>query len=319
MTRPRLLPLLAAALLVVLSIAVLVRQPDRRSAGFFGAPASDRALRLSRSLASTSASIATSASASAAADKAASTREAVARAEQAGPDHDPDTLEARKLIRTGTLAIEVEAYAEAADRAVGIVSARGGFVADSRAVREAGDRRRGTLVLRIDASQFDAAFRELKALGRAESATVETQDVTRAYADLETRLAVKRAAQARLTEILRDRTGRLSDLIEAERELTRLVEESEQLEGERRYMARQAELATITVELYEPAAFLRDGAFAPLSQAFQEALPLLAKSAAGLLYLAAAGLPWAIVALAVWKLRKRARVRRVIRYAAAEE
>ena len=224
----------------------------------------------------------------------------------------------RRLVRKGTLSIEVAGYARAAEKAVAIAEAHGGYLSGAKATREAGDRQRGTLTLSVEARSFDVAFRKLKDLGRVESATVETEDVTRAYADLETRLSVKRDAQARLLEILRTRTGKLSDLVEAERELSRLVEEAERLEGERRYLAKQVELAAITVELFEPAAFLRGAAAAPLFEAFREALPLLARSTAMMLYAVAAASPWVLVALLVWKLRKRSRVRRLIRIAGAE-
>ena len=221
----------------------------------------------------------------------------------------------RKLIRTGTLSVEVRRYAEAAEKAVAIAEAHGGYLSGANAAREAGDRQRGTLTLSVEARSFDAVFRKLKELGRVESAAVETRDATREYTDLETRLSVKRDAQARLLEILRTRTGKLSDLVEAERELSRLVEEAERLEGERRYLAKQVELATITIEIFEPAAFLRDGAAAPLFQAVRDALPLLSRSVAMMLYASAAALPWVIVAVLVWKLRKRSRVRRLIRIA----
>ncbi len=193
-------------------------------------------------------------------------------------------LAERKLIRTGTLSVEVRRYAEAAEKAVAIAEAHGGYLSGANAAREAGDRQRGTLTLSVEARSFDAVFRKLKELGHVESAAVETRDATREYADLETRLSVKRDAQARLLEILRTRTGKLSDLVEAERELSRLVEEAERLEGERRYLAKQVELATITIEIFEPAAFLRDGAAAPLFQAVRDALPLLSRSLAMMLY-----------------------------------
>jgi hypothetical protein len=237
---------------------------------------------------------------------------------QSGGVSSGEPLADRRIIRTGALSIEVGRYAEAAPSAVAIAEACGGHLSAARASRGTGERQRGTLTLSVEARSFDVAFRKLKDLGRVESASIETQDVTRAYADLETRLSVKRDAQARMREILRSRTGSLSDLVEAERELSRLVEEAERLEGERRFLAKQVELATITLDLFEPAAFLRDGAAAPLFEALREALPLLARSASVMLYAAAAALPWAILGLLVWKARKRARVRRLIRIAGAE-
>jgi uncharacterized protein DUF4349 len=46
-------------------------------------------------------------------------------------------------------------------------------------------RRRGTLVIRVPAERFAAAYAALKGLGKVETETVSTQDVTRAYADLD--------------------------------------------------------------------------------------------------------------------------------------
>jgi Domain of unknown function (DUF4349) len=292
MKRPRLAHLLVAAAMVTAAIAaLLVMKPSSRETGMASAAA--QSMRQASS---------TLLQAGFAGNAAEATAESVVLAD-------------RKLIRTGTLAVEVRRYAEAAEKAVAIAEAHGGYLSGANAAREAGDRQRGTLTLSVEARFFDAVFRKLKELGRVESAAVETRDATREYTDLETRLSVKRDAQARLLEILRTRTGKLSDLVEAERELSRLVEEAERLEGERRYLAKQVELATITIEIFEPAAFLRDGAAAPLFQAVRDALPLLSRSVAMMLYAFAAALPWVIVAVLVWKLRKRSRVRRLIRIA----
>jgi len=292
MKRPRLAHLLVAAAIVTAAIAALLAvRPSSRETGMASAAA--QSMRQASS---------TLLQAGFAGNTAEVTAENVVLAD-------------RKLIRTGTLSVEVRRYAEAAEKAVAIAEAHGGYLSGANAAREAGDRQRGTLTLSVEARSFDAVFRKLKELGRVESAAVETRDATREYTDLETRLSVKRDAQARLLEILRTRTGKLSDLVEAERELSRLVEEAERLEGERRYLAKQVELATITIEIFEPAAFLRDGAAAPLFQAVRDALPLLSRSVAMMLYASAAALPWVIVAVLVWKLRKRSRVRRLIRIA----
>jgi Domain of unknown function (DUF4349) len=218
----------------------------------------------------------------------------------------------RTLIRTATLSIEVRNFADAADKAASIAVSHGGFLADAKSSRGAGDREQGTLTLRVPADRFAAVLEAVKAIGKVEAATVDTQDITKEYADLATRLSAKRDAVARLREILGTRTGSVADLVEAERELSRLIEDAERLEGERRYYDRQVALSTITVELKEPAAFLRDGAFSPLSQAIRGALPLLSSSAAAMVYAIAAALPWALLVLLIWKLRRRNSARHLV-------
>ena len=234
-------------------------------------------------------------------------------------DERPDPLAAmdagRRLVRNATLSLEVARYAAAASRAEAIAAAQGGYLAGAQVSREPGDHDRGTLTLRVRADRFDAALSALKALGRIDNASVDTQDVGREYMDLETRLSAKQDTEARLRELLRNRTARLSDVLAAEKELSRVIEEREALEGERRYFDRQLALSTITVDLHEPPALLRDNAFSPLREALGRALPLLSASVAALVYGIAAALPWMLLALAVWKLYRRFAVRRLIRVA----
>ena len=221
-------------------------------------------------------------------------------------------LAARKLIRTAQVAIEVRSYEEAAEKVARVAESHGGYLADAQASRGAQDRRRGTLVIRVPAERFAAAYAALKGLGKVETETVSTQDVTKAYADLETRLRVKRDAEGRLREILRTRTARLSDVLEAERELTRLLEEIEQIEGERRYYDQQIALSTISAALHEPEAVIRAGALAPLLEALRDSVQVLATSAGALIYLTVLVLPWAaaaaLVGLVVRAARRRKRV-----------
>lgn len=209
-------------------------------------------------------------------------------------------VSARKLIRTAQVAIEVSSYEAAADQVGRLAEAHGGYLADAQAARGGKDHRQGTLTIRVPAEHFAAAYAALKALGKVETETVATQDVTKAYADLETRLAVKRDAEARLREILRTRTARLADILEAERELTRITEEIEQTEGERRYYDQQVALSTLSAALHEPEAVIRPGALAPLVEAFRDSLRLLAESVAALLYVIVLVLPWGTVVALVW-------------------
>jgi hypothetical protein len=206
----------------------------------------------------------------------------------------------RRLIRTAQLTLEVPSYEEAAERVARLAESQGGYLADAQAARGARDHRRGTLVVRVPAERFAAAYSALKGLGKVETETVSTQDVTKAYADLETRLRVKRDAEGRLREILRTRTARLSDVLEAERELTRITEEIEQMEGERRYYDQQVALSTISAALHEPEAVIRPGALVPLVEALRDSLHALAASAGVLLYVTVVALPWAGALALVW-------------------
>jgi len=216
---------------------------------------------------------------------------------------------ARKLIRTGRVVLEVPSFTRASDEVARIAARHGGYVADSQSSRGEQGKERGTLTIRVAADRFEAAMQALKALGRLRSEGVSTQDVTKAYMDVETRLRVKRETAERLREILRTRTGKLSDVLEAEREVSRVTEEIEQLEGERRYYDQQIALSTIAVELLEPAAVVSGGALRPIRDALAEALEVASQSVGAMIVALAAALPWALGLWVLWKLLRTLRRR----------
>ena len=216
----------------------------------------------------------------------------------------------RKLIRTGQMTLVVADYVKAAAAVKGIAEANGGYLAEAQGQRGAHDRRHGSLTIRVDAGRFDDAVAALRALGDVRSENVGTQDVTKAYTDLEARLRVKRDTADRLREILRTRTAKLADVLEAERELARVTEEIEQMEGERRFYDQQVALSTLTVALQEPAAIVEAGVFSPISEAMRDSLRVLAASLAAIVYLLVFLAPWVPIGWLVWKLGRRLLARR---------
>src|SRR5262245_42424456 len=218
---------------------------------------------------------------------------------------------ARKLIRRGQLSVQIADFARAAESAARIAEGHGGYVADTQTTRQDNGKRRGQLTVRVAASRFDAAFAALKELGRVDSETINTEDITKAYADLETRLRVKREAEARIREILRGRAAKLSEILEAERELSRLIEEIEGMEGERRFYDQQLALSTITLQLYEPEAMVRASLFDPIREALRGSLETLAESVAALIGLVVFATPWIAALWLSWRglraWRRRAR------------
>ncbi|ATY31733.1 DUF4349 domain-containing protein [Sphingomonas psychrotolerans] len=67
--------------------------------------------------------------------------------------------------------------------------------------------------------------------GRPENAKVATDEVSKQIVDTEARIRQRELLVARLTELLRKRNGRVSDLLEAERSVTQAQEELDQARG----------------------------------------------------------------------------------------
>jgi hypothetical protein len=210
----------------------------------------------------------------------------------------------QKLIRTADLGLQVEEVPAAVDRVDSAARRHDGFVADRRVTRHEGDRQTATLTIRVPADRFDGLLEELRGLGDVRTDAVGTEDVTRAYADLETRLAVKEETAARLRRLLAERSGQLADVLAVERELSRVVTELEQLKGERRYYDQRIAVSTINVSLFEPGALLQPGAGAPIAEALGRALHTLSWSVSWLIYLVTFLAPWlAVGALGWWLVR----------------
>ncbi|HEX4438688.1 MAG TPA: DUF4349 domain-containing protein [Thermoanaerobaculia bacterium] len=223
----------------------------------------------------------------------------------------------RRLIRSAELSIELDHYDGGVRRAEEIADSLGGFVADARSTSSAGERASGTLSLRVPADRFGEALRRLSELGRVRARAIQTQDVSREYFDLETRVRVKRDAEERMREVLRNRPARLTDIVAAEQELTRIVEEIETMEGQHRFYDRQVAMATLSVTLFEPGVApppaVEQSFLEPVRQALRDASRALSSSLAGLIYVAAVGLPWAALGVLAWMLARRVRTRRLAR------
>lgn len=221
----------------------------------------------------------------------------------------------QKLIRDGRIEIEV-ASVEAAIARIGELAGAGRALVAGSEVRQGHDgRKSGTVTLKVPAGGFDGALAGLRELGKVRSESSSTQDVTKAYTDLETRLEVKRRTQERLEALLARQSGSLADLLQVERELERVVTEIERMLGEKRYYDQRIAVSTITVVLFEPGAAIRPNAFDPLREAMKNALGVLATSLAALVYAVTSALPWVLLLWGLWILVRRARRRRSARAA----
>jgi hypothetical protein len=105
--------------------------------------------------------------------------------------------------------------------------------------------------LRVPAAQLDSALAEFRQLGRVESESQSGQDVSKQYIDLLARLANARNTAQRLTQLLAQRTGKLSDVLAVETELGRVQGEIEQMEAERKNTEAQVSYASLQLNVSE--------------------------------------------------------------------
>jgi hypothetical protein len=226
----------------------------------------------------------------------------------------------RKLIRTGSAGLEVEAVPEAVAQVKAWVQEAGGYVGDESEAEDGYGVRTAYLTCRVPAEKLDALVGRLKELGEVERVQLSAQDITEQYFDLEIRLANQKRLETRLLELLERDTHKLADLLEIEREAARVRGEIEQLEGRKRFWDNQVSLSTLQVELHEPRPAIageEGGAWRTLVESFRRFGDNFVGSVAGIIAVAGGLIPVAAAfALVAWLVVAWRRRRRRLRAAA---
>jgi vacuolar-type H+-ATPase subunit D/Vma8 len=81
--------------------------------------------------------------------------------------------------------------------------------------------------------------------------TLTTQDVSKEFVDLESRLKTKREVEQRYSEILRKKAGTITELLEAEQKIGELHEEIEATVSRVNYLKDQVSYSTVNLEFYQ--------------------------------------------------------------------
>jgi len=158
--------------------------------------------------------------------------------------------EARQVISTATLEVEVRDINAAMTRAAQLAVDSGGFVAASHDSGRA-EARRGRVTLKVQADGFDRLVSALVALGEVRSKQVGTEDVTDQVVDLEARLRAGRASADRLQQLIA-KAATVTEVVGAEAELAKRTAEIEALEGRLRVLRDKVDLATVSVSFSPP-------------------------------------------------------------------
>ncbi len=135
--------------------------------------------------------------------------------------------------------------------------------------------------------------------GRISESNTTTEDLTRQIVDTEAAVRAKTALRDRLQTILATRPGKLSDLLEVERELARVQGELDATQSELATAKARVATSTLTIDYRTPTALIPHGAWAPLAAAAREASGVLAGSLGAMLTLAVVIGPWAILIAAI--------------------
>lgn len=216
------------------------------------------------------------------------------------------------IIRTGQASVEVDSLEVGMGQVQALAQRLGGFIANSQMQLGGGQYRAATLEVKIPAGRWDELIGGIRPLGKVEYVNVGAQDVGEEFTDVSARVANARKLEGRLIELLGTRTGKLSDVLEIERELARVREEIERMEGRLRYLKAHVATSTLSLTVHEPAPVIADGGSGGvIGEAFRQAWRNFVNFIAGFIASLGTLIPLgALALLALWVLGRVWRGRR---------
>lgn len=157
-------------------------------------------------------------------------------------------LQARMIIRTATLTLEVDKPEQAATSINALLQAHSGFVLDTQAHTNTRGDHSATMTLRVPASQFEPTLGELRKLGSLRDEQIKGQDVTAEFVDVKARIKTQLQLEARLSALL-EKAQDVDTILKIESELARVRQVIESAQGQEKYLLNQVQLSTITITL----------------------------------------------------------------------
>jgi hypothetical protein len=210
------------------------------------------------------------------------------------------------IIRSGNAVIEVKSLEPAVAQLRVIASQLGGYVGNTT-IQSGQEQPRSAMVeVKVPSSRWGSLLEGLKPIGTVESLSESAQDVGEEFVDVQARIENSRRLEQRLILLLANRTGRLQDALEVERELGRVRGEIERFQGRLRYLQSRAAVSTMLVNLHEPRSVIgNEPGDNPIIDAFRQAWRNLVGFIAFIIASFGVLLPLAVIVMLLWWLGKR--------------
>lgn len=155
------------------------------------------------------------------------------------------------IVRSSQLTLTTADFERVRDRVMAVLGRHKGYIAELNISAPFGAPRTLEATLRVPADQLEAVTSELKSLGRVESESQRGEEVTQQYVDLEARLLNAKNTEQRLTDLLRERAGKLADVLAVEKEINDVREKIERMEAEKKNLGNRVDFATLIIKVNE--------------------------------------------------------------------
>ena len=155
----------------------------------------------------------------------------------------------KKIIRNGSLSMQVEKAEESAGAIQSIAIKYGGSVDNSNIYEVSDGVKSGNIVIRVPADKFDSVMTEVKKLAlKVTNENVSSSDVTAQFVDLEASLKNMKAEEIQYQQIMAKAT-KIQDILDVSSRLADVRGRIERTQGQMNYLSRQVSMSTISVYL----------------------------------------------------------------------
>ncbi len=163
---------------------------------------------------------------------------------------DASDITERKLIKNGSISFESRNVQKTKIEIEKICKELNAYISNE-SKNNFGDRLQYTQTIRIPANKFDELLFKIEPLAISiEDRTINTQDVTEEFIDVEARLKTKKELELRYHEILKQ-AKTVADIISIEGQIANVRSEIESMEGRMNYLKNQVSFSTLNVTFYE--------------------------------------------------------------------
>lgn len=160
----------------------------------------------------------------------------------------------RKVIREASLTIVVSDLEKAGAELQELAGSYGGYV-ESAEVRNTGKTSQGSVTIMVASEKLEQAIAEIEKLGRVEKKSITGRDVTEEYYDTATRKENLAVYEKRLLEMY-DKASTIEEMLEIEKELSRVRGEIESLTGRIQVLDKLTNLSKVRVNLKSSSAIV---------------------------------------------------------------
>ncbi len=180
-----------------------------------------------------------------AAPEAVDLREEIAVNDGEAGEVDDAEISRDKLIKKGELHLQADDVTAVSREVEKVTGEFKGFVEESSFAESNGEKL-ARYTLRVPAEDFDAFIAAVAELAQVTKSRTFTEDVSEQFIDLEARLTVLQAQEGRLMELMKEAEA-LEDILELERELSRVREPIEKIQGRLEHLERQVSYSTLSL------------------------------------------------------------------------